>query len=1028
MPTQDQLEIIRASGEVEFYDLDPARGITNIGRHPENDIVIDSPGVAPFHAVLDYRQRPYQLVVLSEEGETKLDGQPLPAHISREVRNWGTVEFNGHAIILLEGEAGAARPVPTAAPVPVPQPLPEVPVPIPVPVAVPAAPPVPRRPEGPPTRRRLVGPSVPPPDQSDEVIVSELSQREWTINVEQTATYQATIVNGGAIVAMFEVRVDGLPEDWVVISPPHVNLYEGERAMVTITITPPRLPSSRAGAHHFAVVVTSPNYPGRSSQRGATLTINPYYEFTVGELSPRQQSISWFKRSGRTTIPIMSKGNSDTTFRLEGTDDERACNFEFQVPGETVSLAMQAETCLSPQEAVTIPVSITPRTRRLIGLRKHTYSFAITTTMLEGGQTPRTVLGQLGSSPLIGFWHMLLTFILLAITVVFLFMPGSEPRLYSDEGQRLSATNNKLTLHYNVSRFKSLGPSNIFNIINGITLDVKVERKLARAADNTYEVVKASLRGPTGTVGDAPTKDVVYRLTVGNWLTLLLPALARSTTYDVAILPVLPIIEVSPQQAQVILGQSVTLSWKVQYADRLVIETKDGIAIKAIDSPEPTGSLDVKPENDTIYIFNASNLYTGDSPEKGTAAVRVIIPPPPPPVIVFFSAQPNQVVQGTPVAFNWEVSGADTVSFESDDPTDRPFPVGPAGPPISRQPTRTTLYSLRAAKGSATAVAYQQVSVAPPPTATPTPSAPEIRYFTAYPDTLVLGDESLTTLRWTVVGTTTNVEISGPSLASPIANLKQDDAISVTVKDSTLFVLTAYNQDKKNSQNVQVAVETPTPTPTVTPPPPPPPTPIPPPKIFFFKLEPNNPADASKVKSLGGNPPRYQVLVGTDVKLSWDVSTDAEKVTLNPGSNPFGPGANSLQVVNFSGLNPSSYQLIAQGAGGSTQQSLQIQVLPNPPPKPPSSVSGVVNGDDNKITWVWTGSEQISGFRVYRADVPPGDNFVAAQTVDKDKFEWTDAGAGCGKVYYVVTLYKDVKLKDQETAPSGTSWASNACP
>ena len=55
MATQDKLEIIRPNGEIEFYELEPG-GITNIGRHPENDIVITSPGIAPFHAVIEHRR------------------------------------------------------------------------------------------------------------------------------------------------------------------------------------------------------------------------------------------------------------------------------------------------------------------------------------------------------------------------------------------------------------------------------------------------------------------------------------------------------------------------------------------------------------------------------------------------------------------------------------------------------------------------------------------------------------------------------------------------------------------------------------------------------------------------------------------------------------------------------------------------------------------------------------------------------------------------------------------------------------
>ena len=61
MPAIDQIEIIYPNGEVKFHELDAGRGITNIGRHPDNDVVIASAEVALFHAVLDHRQKPYRL-------------------------------------------------------------------------------------------------------------------------------------------------------------------------------------------------------------------------------------------------------------------------------------------------------------------------------------------------------------------------------------------------------------------------------------------------------------------------------------------------------------------------------------------------------------------------------------------------------------------------------------------------------------------------------------------------------------------------------------------------------------------------------------------------------------------------------------------------------------------------------------------------------------------------------------------------------------------------------------------------------
>ena len=92
----DQLELIAPSGQVSFYDLDPARGVANIGRHPDNDIVIDSPSITPFHAVLDYHEKPYRLILLG-----------AAAGPSREVNASDLVQLDGYALVLIGG-AGAS--------------------------------------------------------------------------------------------------------------------------------------------------------------------------------------------------------------------------------------------------------------------------------------------------------------------------------------------------------------------------------------------------------------------------------------------------------------------------------------------------------------------------------------------------------------------------------------------------------------------------------------------------------------------------------------------------------------------------------------------------------------------------------------------------------------------------------------------------------------------------------------------------------------------------------------------------------
>ncbi|HDQ73834.1 MAG TPA: FHA domain-containing protein, partial [Chloroflexi bacterium] len=114
MQVPQQLEIIHPDGEVAFYDLDPRRGVVNIGRDPDNDIVIDSPVIAPFHVVLDHRQHPCYVVKLSTEENVAIDGQATPYHTPTPLPGWTPLEIAGTTFILLEEEGEVEPHRPTA--------------------------------------------------------------------------------------------------------------------------------------------------------------------------------------------------------------------------------------------------------------------------------------------------------------------------------------------------------------------------------------------------------------------------------------------------------------------------------------------------------------------------------------------------------------------------------------------------------------------------------------------------------------------------------------------------------------------------------------------------------------------------------------------------------------------------------------------------------------------------------------------------------------------------------------------------
>ncbi len=1004
MPLQDQLEIIRSNGQVEFFTPDPHKGVTNIGAHPENDVVLDGPGVAPFHAVLDHRQKPFQLVVLSHDGATVLRNQTVAPNVPLPIRHRDAIRINGNTVILIEGDLSLPATALAAVPEFLPATLPEMAAALPAGIVPPTS-----RPE-----RFGMGEvfAAIPPDSTSEAIILEMGDdRERTVDVSQAGAYQLTIVNGGNIVATFLVSVAGIDPGWVMVSPPQVNLYEGERTTVTINIMPPRHPNSSAGPHPFAIVVTSPNYPQQSSRRGAVLNVNPYYEFSVDELTPKRQSISWFKRFGQTNLSITNSGNSETFFRVEGEDDERACSFEFTIPGEAVGLARQADLEIEANETVSIPISITPYSRRLIGLRKRTYNFTVTSTPLAEQQTPRSLLGDLRSAPLIGPLLILLILFLLVAAVIYTFTPGIV---------RFDAQPGAITAGQDVELFwRALPP---------FFIDVRLDG----------EPVDASGRLLVEELHQSKT----YRLTADTWLSKMFRLLTAGEDQFVAVAPVRPeisLFEVQPEEIGS--GEPVVLSWFTIGADELTLINNNLGVENELD--QPAGSIVLIPDSDLVLTLRAVNKSAPEDPVQKLARVRVTTPTPEPipqPVIDQFIVAPTVISAGQTVLLQWAVRGADSVTVQ---PLGSGLP--PVSPPISHQPQETTLYVLSASNGEDTVNAVQQVIVGEEPTPTPTatPAAlPVIDLLQVTPPEQVRADsddrgakenEITVQINWVVTGDVTNVELTGgPPGFEKLSNLARIGEVQFFIRDTTVFVLTAYNGHEQASETTQIQFmdATPTPEPSATDPadgsggggsasg-----TPTPTPEIEFFEAQGVSASD--QVTQVGSG--TYQVVAGSNVNLLWSTQ-NADTVTLVGVGDQ--PPAGSYTLSNV--ISAQVFQLTATGDGGTAQESLQLTIAPIPVPPSPYNISGSESGSQITLSWLHDAENSIIGFRVYRAPAVSGPftRIADESQLSNSTRQYIDSGPlpACA-AYYLTAVYVDpVSGNRIETAAGSNGWLSSGCP
>ena len=1014
----DQLEIVAPDGVISFHDLDPAQGITNIGGDPENDIVVEGSQVAAFLAMIDHRQRPYQIVLLDQDATVSLNGQPLEANLGRDLHGWSTIELDGYSMVLVERE-GAAAPGPVS---PESQ---QRDAAIGVTAVALAGASGALKPFAPGVAAALSPQrlSLPPADHLDDIIVVELAERAWTVECEQAATFSLTLINGGNIVAAFNIAVEGLDPEWVIIEPDSINLNEGERASVSVAIAAPRSPDSRAGAHHFAVVVTSPNHPDHFTRLGATLTVNPFYEFAVSDLAPRQNQTGWRKRTAITTLTLSNKGNSEAVYRVDGEDDQRGCAFEFQQTGQgSGRSARQAEVRLAPDSSQPVSIFVTPVKRRIFGFRKHGYSLTVTSMPLSGQITPRSVLGQLQAAALIGPWILLLMLALMALIVVWVFHPYINQ--FGATSAQAILGGQSVTLGWDTSPF--------------VRLKLMQETTTTDGATTVQEV--GSVTAPLGTQTLAPPQSVRYRLLAGNFLSdILKPLEVQSEWIPIDVQPVPPRIEAFStlpiSRTVLVLGESANLIWQVLGAEKVTLIGSDGL-VQSL-TPTDTGSINVIPANRTSYTLGASNRYGTAEPKQVVIAVVTPTPTPvPKPVIVQFDVQPRVITAGQSVNISWAVEGAETVQIIGIPGADKYPPRGS----LTQSPATDVDYQLIATNGPPESPAeatmgpfHVTVKPAPPP-----PLPPVINLFTSIPEEVVKGSvkASSVTLQWQVSGATTDVTLSGPEL--DLKGLQTQGEINVAADKTAIYILTAINGPVNTVGTTQIKVLEPTPTPI----PPPTPTPLPPPPVIeFFKAESDtgNPNDVTINAGAGTSTTLvYTVVAGSNVKFSWLVQNTT--VLLFDGQ-PMAAVNGSIDSIVQNVKTPKTYELRAANAGPKpVSRFVQMTVRPKDPPPPPYNVSGIFSDTPpTLISWEYSSADadryRVIGFRIYRANVPEYQFLRVGELLGPNATQWPDpltnppGTTGCNKAYYVVALTYDIDgVTLIESAPSTNSWYSPPCP
>ncbi len=118
------------------------------------------------------------------------------------------------------------------------------------------------------------------------------------------------IANNTSAPQHYQLSVQGIPESWVTLSFDVLEVWPGQSIERTISLHPPRLPTSLAKSYDYYLVVTCREHADRATSLAASLRIYPYDAFT--------HSVAFDGKTAQ--ITINNQGNSPRVYVIEARE------------------------------------------------------------------------------------------------------------------------------------------------------------------------------------------------------------------------------------------------------------------------------------------------------------------------------------------------------------------------------------------------------------------------------------------------------------------------------------------------------------------------------------------------------------------------------------------------------------------------------------------------------------------------------------------------------------------------------------
>ncbi len=508
----------------------------------------------------------------------------------------------------------------------------------------------------------------------------EVSLSKDVLHVEpgNAATLVVSITNTGEAADRYEIEIEGLDAEWVAIPVASFTLGPGEEKQQKALIKPPRSAESKAGSYPFLIKVRSLE-TGQAEEAQGVLEIEPFSLVSI-EVEPRRESASAFSKQAPYTVTAINLGNEELNLQLFADDPEDGCTYQFA----------QERVALAPGQQKQVRLAVQPSHFPLIGTPR-LFGFTVSARGVDNPHVSSNAQAQIDRKATVSPGFLAIFLILIMLGTIWYLNRPQDPYIKSFHAHK-------------------------YELLSGESVKLAWETEHATRVEIEASDGRTFSAPPTGEIEVPVDATISFSITAYNDDNRRsaqykpLEVIARIPEQEP--LPVIDALSVSP--AKVVPGATVTVTYKVQHADRIILQPFNFTLPLNIDTFKFTapneGRFDV-----TLMVFNKSGQAAQRSAPLTVEAISKA-------QISMFRAtilgEPlgdREIEPDTPVTLEWSISNVARAQIE---PSVNDFDIQKGTATIF--PRQTVTFTLtvfdddnRPVTGKVTIKVKQPVGVAP---------------------------------------------------------------------------------------------------------------------------------------------------------------------------------------------------------------------------------------------------------------------------------------------------------------------------